>query len=568
MDIGLVGDGPAVDAIEAALRDVDVNVMPVAADLLDGFDAAAVVATAGDDAFRAADAAVDDWVAVEIGGVGGHGLASVDAAVSLFSDACYDCLHARVAAGDPETAEPRGVRSAVRYAGALAGRRLIRLLSGEDVGDTVVEVPGRERPFLPVPDCECAPERDRSFERGFREVPLEDAVARADRAVDDLVGPVREVGERESFPVPYYVAATADTRAFGDARAAEHAAGVAVDWNAGLMKALGEALERYAAGVYRADRFDRAPVADRADAVPPERFVAPDDGGPAAGDGSAAADAALPWVPGTDLGADEPVALPAEFVHYPPPERRFKPAITTGLGLGNSTAEATLSGLYETIERDATMLAWYSTFEPLELAVDDERYAALAKRARAEGLSATPLLVTQDVDVPVVAVGVHRGGEWPRFAAGSAADLDPAAAAADALAEALQNWTELRAMGPDAAADEGGAIGHHADFPAETRAFFDPEGSLPADTLGDAALAGEAELDAVVEAVTAAGLDAYAARTTTRDLEALGFEAVRALVPGAQPLFTGDPFFGERAREVPGSMGFEPRLDREYHPFP
>jgi len=40
------------------------------------------------------------------------------------------------------------------------------------------------------------------------------------------------------------------------------------------------------------------------------------------------------------------------------------------------------------------------------------------------------------------------------------------------------------------------------------------------------------------------------------------------LVPGAQPLFTGEPFFGDRAREVPRSMGYEPALDRPYHPFP
>ena len=32
--------------------------------------------------------------------------------------------------------------------------------------------------------------------------------------------------------------------------------------------------------------------------------------------------------------------------------------------------------------------------------------------------------------------------------------------------------------------------------------------------------------------------------------------AVRAVVPEAQPLFTGEPYFGERAREVPKSMGF------------
>jgi ribosomal protein S12 methylthiotransferase accessory factor len=48
----------------------------------------------------------------------------------------------------------------------------------------------------------------------------------------------------------------------------------------------------------------------------------------------------------------------------------------------------------------------------------------------------------------------------------------------------------------------------------------------------------------------------------------MGFEAVRVLVPGAQPLFTGEPFFGDRARDVPRSMGFEPDLEKADHPFP
>jgi ribosomal protein S12 methylthiotransferase accessory factor len=40
------------------------------------------------------------------------------------------------------------------------------------------------------------------------------------------------------------------------------------------------------------------------------------------------------------------------------------------------------------------------------------------------------------------------------------------------------------------------------------------------------------------------------------------------LVPGAQPLFFGESVFGERAGSVPREMGFEPRLDRDHHPFP
>ncbi|MWV64865.1 bacteriocin biosynthesis protein SagD [Halorubrum sp. JWXQ-INN 858] len=563
MDIGLVGDGPAVDAVAAALGDVDVNVMRVERGLLDGFDLAVVVDTAGSETFATADELLDRWIAVEVGGLGGVPLPEVDAGVTVFDDACYDCLRARVTSGEPDAApEPRGTRSAVRYAGAVAGRRTIRLLAGDPVADTAVEVPGPERTLLPVPGCGCGPEPGDALPRAHEDVPLSEAIGRAERAVDRRVGPLREVGEQSSFPVPYYVAALADTTPFSDVRAAEFAGGVDAGWDGAFMKALGEGLERYAAGVYRERSFTTATAADVPNPVTPDAFVRPD--GMAAYD----PDDRLPWTTGADLATGDPVSLPAEFVRFPPPEKRYRPAITTGLGLGSSGPDAALSGLYEAIERDATMTSWYSTTEPLGLEVDDEGFTELTKRARAESLSVTPLLVTTDVDVPVVAVGVHRDGEWPRFAAGSGADLDPAAAARSALAEALQNWTELRSMGPETAAEGSAAIGRHADFPEATRAFFDPDASVPLAGLGEPALDGADELAAVVDRVGAVGLDAYVARTTTRDLVALGFEAVRVLVPRAQPLFTGDPFFGDRARAVPESMGFEPVLDRTYHPFP
>jgi ribosomal protein S12 methylthiotransferase accessory factor len=450
----------------------------------------------------------------------------------------------------------------VRYAGALAGRRIIQLLAGDPVTDTVVEVPGAERTLLPVPGCDCGADPGDALPRDHQERSLSDAIDRAERTVDPRVGPLSEVGEQESFPVPYYVARVADTTPFSDARAAEFGGGVDAGWDAAFMKALGEGLERYAAGVYRETSFTHAPAANVPNPVAPDAFVRPESAEPYARDDR------LPWVTGEHLGSGEVASLPAEFVHFPPPENRYRPAITTGLGLGNSGPHAALSGLYESIERDATMTSWYSTADPLGIEVDDEGFTELAKRARAESLSVTPLLVTTDIDVPVVAVGVHREGDWPRFAAGSGADLDPAAAARSALAEALQNWTELRSMGPDAAAEQGAAIGRHADFPDETRAFFDPDATVPAASLGELDLSGTDELAAVVDRVETVGLEPYVARTTTRDLAALGFEAVRVLVPGAQPLFTGDPFFGDRASDVPRSMGFEPDLEKEYHPFP
>jgi ribosomal protein S12 methylthiotransferase accessory factor len=564
--VGLVGDGPGVEAARAALSDVAVTTRQTAAEALADFDLGVVVAPAGAPALSTADETSSRLHTVEVGGVGGTPLDEVDAAVGAFADVRYADLQTRVAANAEATAErPLGDRSAVRLAGAVAGRRAVAALAGAtaDLDGTVVEVSGinvgSARTVLAVP----SESPDRSLDYADPEVSLDEAVTRAERALDDRVGLLAEVGERESFPAPYYLAATSDTTSFSDARAAEFAAGVDADWDVAFMKALGEALERYAAGVYRSAWFTTAPERTRANPVSPARFARPDDYR------APDPEEPIPWVRGASLATGETVSLPAEFVHFPPPEERHRPAITTGLALGNGGVEALLGGLSEVVERDATVVSWYSTYEPLGLEVTDEGYEALARRARAESLSVTPLLVTTDVDVPVVAVAVHREGDWPRFAVGSDADLDARAAARAALAEALQNWMELRAMGPERASEEGGAIAEYADFPDPARAFVDVDATVPAASAGPAdPPTGRAALESLVERVTDAGLTPYAARITPADVASLGFEAVRVVVPEAQPLFTGDPFFADRAETVPRALGYEPRLDRAYHPYP
>ena len=561
--IGLVGTGPAVEAVRAAIDDGSADARPVDPGAVGRTDVTVVAGDVDDDLRSAATAARNSEtpvVVVEVGGIGGRAVAGVDAAVSGHAPgtACYDCLRRRVeAVGDGTDGGDAGAATA-RFAGAVAGRELAALAGGGESSllGGVVEVPHARRRPLPVPFCDCAAAPDRSLRTDDGARPLTEALASAEAALDERLGPVAAVGEAESFPVPYYLSTLASAP-FADADPPDHAAGVAREWDPAFMRALGEALERYAAAVYRTDDLRGEPASP----VPPERFVAPGD--PVE---TAAVDV---WHDADDLVSGETVQLPAELVVFPPPERRIRPAITTGLGLGNGGVEALLSGLYEVLERDAAMLSWYSTDEPAGLAVDDEGFGTLAARAGSEGLSTTALLLTQDVDVPVVAACVHRDGAWPRFAAGSSASLDPAAAARGALAEAVQNWLELRRMGPDRAAEESGAIGRYADLPEPARELVAPATTLPAAAVGpDPVPDGRAELEALLERVETAGLDAYGARLTPRDVDALGFEAVRVVVPAAQPLFTDEPYFGERAETVPAALGFEPRPDRAHHPFP
>ena len=564
MPVLLIGDGPAVEAAEAMLADADLAVTRGSVADLPGADLAIVVGLAGSEGFETANeramASETPWIAVELGGIGGVPRTDRAAAVTTFQPGyvCYDCLRTRVQAGDPEpAAEARAERPAAFLAGAYAGLQAIRAFSEAEVAGTVIEVPYTERSLLPVPGCDHAPERSRDLALDESDRSLDDAVGAAETAVDDTLGIVRQVGEHASFPLPYYLSVLGDTTGFSDGSGPTRAAGVAASWDRAFMKALGESLERYSAAIYRTDEL--------AEVAPAEID------GPALSAYASVSDPptdAVPIVQGMDLRREDPVSLPADLVYFPPPTGQVGQAITTGLGLGNGGVEAVLSGLYETIERDATMLAWYSTFEPLALDVGDDTYAEVARRARGAGLSVTALLVTQDVDVPVVAVAVHRDS-YPELALGSAADLDPAAAAVDALAEAIQNWTELRELGPEAADEAGGAIGRYASDPGPATSLLDPDEAVPAAAVGpDSVPDGQAELDAVLDAMEAAGLDAYAADLTPRDVERLGFRAVRVLSPAAQPLFVDEPVFGERARQAPRELGFEPRLDRAFHPYP
>lgn len=565
--VDLIGTGPAAAAVTAAIRDGSGDCTRIDLTDLTPETPTVVIGSSGTAVFdQVNDRTEYPWVAVELGGIGGLPIPEVTASITVLgSSPCYDCLRKRVLAVNdhPTNGATETAPADARLAGAIAGHLITTSPRTDWPVGRIVELPYTERTFYPVPHCTCGSPNTDPIIRDFPEVSLEEAVSRGETAVDDRVGLITTIGEAYSFPVPYYLTTLCDTSGFSDATASTHAAGVAADWNHAFIKAIGEALERYSAAIYRASDFLSTCPTAVDHVVHPEAFVLPQEYG------TDQASESIPWIKGQHLETQTPACLPAEFVYFPPPQRAHKPPITTGLGLGSSPGMALASGLYEVIERDATMLAWYSTYEPLRLDIDDPAYTTLVNRARAEDLTVTPLLVTQDVDIPVITAAVAReNGPWPRFAVGSSAHLDPREAARSALTEALQNWMELRGMGPEAA-DEEGNIGYYAAFPPEAAALVDVEQRLAIDTLVPTEpTTGTAAVSTLIDRITEVGLDAYGVRLTPIDVAAIGFEAVRVVLPEAQPLFTEEAFFGDRARAVPRELGFEPRLDRDIHPYP
>lgn len=567
--IGILGAGPPIEAATSALSDIDVETTHIEPTELATVDAAVASAPSGGGSLkrvnRHATTAGIPWVGIEIGGIGGQPTDYPGTVGAFTSDGpCYTCLQRRVAGNiTEENSEASTTRSESRFAGAVAGRLLIRWLSGADRAGRIVSLPATYHTLLPTLNCpNCGTDRETTVTLAHSESSIDTVADRAEQAVDDTLGPVMAVGERDSYPAPYYLARMGATEAISDADAMEQAAGVANEWDVAYVKAVGEALERYCAGVYRTDSFLTAPTRALDAAVSPSSFVLdaeveiPDD------------DEELQWIQATDLGADSIVYVPAERTVFPPPSRRLGSPITTGLGLGSSTVEAVRSGLSEVIERDATMLAWYSTYEPVGLSVTDETVEALTRRAQSENLSVTLTLLTQDIDVPVVGATVTRE-DWPRFAAGSAANVDPISAARNALCEALQNWMELRALGRERADEAGKAVAKYADDPRGVRELTSVDPVLDVGDVGpEPRPTGQDAVTYLLEAIADADLSAYAARLTTRDVAHLGFEAVRVLVPRAQPLFIDSACFGDRATVVPPRLGYEPQLDRSFHPFP
>ena len=508
-------------------------------------------------------------VTIELGTVGGLPLADIAGAVMLCDPTgpCFACLETRVAATDEDRSAPAPpIDPPVGYVLAAIGGMYVRQhWSDERQPGTVTTLPFNAHEVLPVPGCAaCETDADSRWlpggapDREPRSVTA--AVAAGERAMDEHIGIIREVGEARSLPAPYFLARLAATTHMSDVQAPEQAAGVADEWDVAFMKGIGECLERYAAGIYDASTFHSGTVAAVAPRLDPETCVRPIDASPLT--------EPLPWVPGTQLSTDEDTWIPAELVVFPPPAQDIRPPITTGLSLGNTIEEALAGGLAEVIERDAAMLAWYSTFEPMELQVTTDQYERMVRRARFEDLELQLLLLTQDVDLPVVACLAIRD-RWPQLAVGSAARLDASAAAIRAAEEALQNWMELDEMGETGAMETASRLARHATDPGDALDALAPAGSVNADQLShepiDDPMLRKQQL---IELLTAAKLTPYAARTTTRDLERLGFEAVRVIIPTAQPLVLGDPYFGDRARSVPDALGYQATLNRSPHPFP
>jgi ribosomal protein S12 methylthiotransferase accessory factor len=284
-------------------------------------------------------------------------------------------------------------------------------------------------------------------------------------------------------------------------------------------------------------------------------------------------DRPIPWVRGCSLTDGRPVLVPARLVHYSAgvAADNFVFECSNGCATGSCLEEAALFGLLELIERDAFLLGWYGGARLTEIDLDTVPAGAVrTMRQRAEllGYDVHAFDNRADLAAPVVtALAVRRDGGVGTLAFAAASTVDPLAAVEGAICEILtyiphlprqvrERPAELAAMAadfslvrrlPDHAALFGlPEMARHADrylSPAAVRPFDELYRAVPPteDLLDD--------LRAVLDDLTAAGLEAVVVDQTTPEQDRLGLHTVCAIVPGLLPIDFG--WSRQRALEMP-----------------
>ena len=224
---------------------------------------------------------------------------------------------------------------------------------------------------------------------------------------------------------------------------------------------------------------------------------------------------------------------------------------SNGVAAGNSVDEALLQGLLELVERDSVALWWYPrAHRPgVDLdALDDPRVRAAMAPLGARGRMVWVLDITSDLGIPAM-VALTSDADGGRVLTGFGAHTDPVIAVVRALTEVAQSEAGLSELKSDAMPEvEGEWL---AAVTTATDPWLAPHGCSPL-TPGRS-LDLDESLDAVLAALSRAGLEAWWMDLTRRDIK---LPVVRTVVPGLRHFW--NRFAPGRLYDVPVDLGWVP----------
>lgn len=451
--------------------------------------------------------------------------------------------------------------------------------------------------LLPVPTCRLC-RYHQNTENARKSAGLEGAL-------DEQVGIVHSVSVRKSSVGPsIHLSGTtsADSRLIRKTMRAVNNGGAGYSRQSATTAALGESIERYAAGVYHSNQLRLSTWADLDDdAIHPSIFARFSESQyTSAGFPFERFDTDTPirWKTAIRWSDGATVWVPASQVYLPyrrtVGEAMIGQSISSGLAAGTSLANAVLSGLQEVIERDALAVSWMHKLPPRALRTDLVEDSLTLKGYLTTRTNWNVRFHDLSLDLSpstVVAVMDFSSGRDAVMSFGSACRREPHQAAEKAFLEAAQGLTYIRRLLPSYNDWEPGVHFEHVDdfnhhailytkFPelrSQAGYLIDPTNQpqplRPVQPAGDTkSLNDQAEVDLLVQELRESGYETYVVDLTPPDIALLGVAAVRVLVPGLVHLsgtHTTRLLGSDRLWSLPRQLGFESSPDNPYpHPLP
>ncbi|MER8070618.1 TOMM precursor leader peptide-binding protein [Streptomyces sp. NPDC094034] len=420
-------------------------------------------------------------------------------------------------------------------------------------------------------------------------------------AVDPLTGLVLELrvddGAGEEGDTTYArTAGRTTTSWFSPVDAEARGGAVKSDPVTARVCAVGETMERYAAGVYGRDQLVRASFTDLGDEAVDPRDLPLGSAKEYADHpryGPFEPDTAIDWVRGRSLTTGRARYVPACAVYlpyrFPKNHRAWFDPISTGLAAGSCHEHAVLAGLMEVVERDASVVFWENrlTLPSLDLTnLPDGVPRRIVDKLTAAGVAVTGKDLTTDLGIPAFAIRCQEDTERrPVTVHAARADLDPHAALLGALEEAClgragaATWQkELDAGARIPAADA--ALDTLRDFSlyywdhdrARHLEFWHDGPSRPVPPPRPSQ-GFQTDVDEAVRRLAARGYEAISVDITPIDVAECGVSVVRSLVPGLCPITLRSDFHrrgGPRVFHAPVAMGVRttPLGEDDLNPLP
>jgi ribosomal protein S12 methylthiotransferase accessory factor len=425
--------------------------------------------------------------------------------------------------------------------------------------------------------------------------------AQATDAVDPLTGIA--IGCR-TFPLdpgsPAVFNATvrmADTTPYLGHRCGNYNGGAGLTEEEARNAALGEAIERYCASVVRKETLQFGSwreLQDRANLLHPSEVALYADFQSATLPWTPfGEDTPLAWLTGESLVERQPKLVPACLVHIPyrpsrTDEAMIGPAISTGLACGPSLAAALLSGLYESIERDAFTIVWLNQLSAPRLILDEAwMQELLTARFLRPNLEYFVFVLQLDIPVPTVICLIRDTNfDPPLLCIGGACRGEIRQAVLKALIEAVQGWNWARherlEHGTFPPVDQ---FDHIRTFESRVRLYACADMSAAVAFLLEAkeeiSLSAwppneerpDPAIETLVGQIAAAGSDVVAIDMTAPEFSGSDWQTAKVFCPGLQQV-EGDHLHrllgGRRWRDVPVKMGLgaTPLDPADLNPFP